>query len=72
MGRLSLRVADARHEFVAHHVQWHDEQSAGARWILQGDEQERENRTVGVKVPYRMLATTTLWPCEGAHETRAQ
>ena len=55
MGRLSLRVAecrgvtygnversrraisDARHESIAQHVQWHDEQ-------------ERENRTAGVKL----------------------
>ena len=31
----------------------------GARWILQGDEQERENRTAGVKALYGMLASTT-------------
>ena len=31
----------------------------GARWILQGDEQERENRTAGVKALYTMLASTT-------------
>ena len=31
----------------------------GARWILQGDEQERENRTVGVKVLHCTLAATT-------------
>ena len=31
----------------------------GARWILQGDEQERENRTAGVKALYSMLASTT-------------
>ena len=31
----------------------------GARWILQGEEQERENRTAGVKVLYSMLAATT-------------
>ena len=31
----------------------------GARWILQGDEQERENRTAGVKALYSMLAATT-------------
>ena len=30
----------------------------GARWILQGDEQERENRTAGVKALYIMLAAT--------------
>ena len=30
----------------------------GARWILQGDEQERENRTAGVKALYSMLAAT--------------
>ena len=31
----------------------------GTRWILQGDEQERENRTVGVEALYSMLAATT-------------
>ena len=31
----------------------------GARWILQGEEQERENRTAGVKALYSMLASTT-------------
>ena len=31
----------------------------GARWILHGDEQERENRTAGVKALYRILAATT-------------
>ena len=31
----------------------------GARWILRGDEQERENRTAGVKALYSMLAATT-------------
>ena len=31
----------------------------GARWILQGDEQERENRTAGVKALYSMLRATT-------------
>ena len=31
----------------------------GARWILQGHEQERENRTAGVKAYHRMLAATT-------------
>ena len=31
----------------------------GARWILQGDEQERENRIAGVKTLYSMLAATT-------------
>ena len=31
----------------------------GARWILQGDEQERENLTAGVKALYGMLAATT-------------
>ena len=31
----------------------------GARRILQGDEQERENRTAGVKALYSMLAATT-------------
>ena len=31
----------------------------GARWILQGDEQERDNRTAGVKAFQSMLAETT-------------
>ena len=31
----------------------------GVRWILQGDEQERENRTAGVKALYSMLAATS-------------
>ena len=31
----------------------------GARWILQGDEQDRENRTAGVKALYSMPAVTT-------------
>ena len=31
----------------------------GARWILQGDEQERENRTAGVKALCSVLAATT-------------
>ena len=31
----------------------------GAKWILQGDEQECENRTAGVKALYSMLASTT-------------
>ena len=31
----------------------------GARWILQGDEQERENRTAGVKALHSMLVATT-------------
>ena len=30
----------------------------GARWILQGEEQERENRTAGGKALYSMLAAT--------------
>ena len=32
---------------------------SGARWILQGDEQERENQTAGVKALCSMLASTT-------------
>ena len=44
----------------------------GARWILQGDEQERENRTAGVKALYNMLAATTSGSAKGARETRAQ
>ena len=31
----------------------------GTRWILHGDEQERENRTAGVEALYSMLAATT-------------
>ena len=31
----------------------------GARWIQQGDEQERESRSAGVKALYSMLAATT-------------
>ena len=31
----------------------------GAKWILQGSEQEHENRTAGVKALYSMLASTT-------------
>ena len=31
----------------------------GARWIEHGKEQERENRTAGVKAPHSMLASTT-------------
>ena len=31
----------------------------GARWILQGDEQGRENRAAGVKALYSMLAATS-------------
>ena len=31
----------------------------GPRWILQGDEQERENRTAGVKALYTILAATS-------------
>ena len=32
----------------------------GARWIQQGDEQERESRSAGVKALYSMLAATKL------------
>ena len=31
----------------------------GAKWILQGSEQEHENRTAGVKALYSMLTSTT-------------
>ena len=31
----------------------------GANWILQGSEQQQENRTAGVKALYSMLASTT-------------
>ena len=34
----------------------------GARWILHGEEQERENRTAGVKALYSMPASTTSGP----------
>ena len=44
----------------------------GARWILQGDEQERENRTAGVKSSQQHADGDYSWPCEGARETRAQ
>ena len=37
----------------------------GARWILQGDEQERENRTVCVKALHSMLAVTTSGRAKG-------
>ena len=37
----------------------------GARWILQGDEQERENRALRAGGDY-------FWLCKGARETRAQ
>ena len=43
----------------------------GTSWTLQGDEQERENRTAGVKALYRKLAGDFFWPCKGARETRA-
>ena len=41
----------------------------GARWILQGDKQVRENRT-GSSLQY--AGGDYFWPCEGARETRAQ
>ena len=44
----------------------------GARWILQGDEQERENRTARVKALCSLLASTTSGRAEGARETKAQ
>ena len=44
----------------------------GARWILQGDEQERENRTAGVESSPQYAGVDNFWPCEGARETRAQ
>ena len=31
----------------------------GARWILQGDERERENRTAGFEALYSKLVATT-------------
>ena len=41
----------------------------GARWIQRGDEEEREDRSVGVKALYSMLTSTTSGR---AGETRAQ
>ena len=43
----------------------------GTRWILQGDEQERENRATGVKAS-TACGGDYFWPCKGAFETRAQ
>ena len=68
-------ISDARHESVAQYVRGHDEQSLiddGARWMLHGEEQERENRTAGVKALYKMLASTTSGRAKGACETRVQ
>ena len=42
------------------------------RWIRQGDEQERENRTARVKAPLQSAGVDYFWPCEGARETKAQ
>ena len=44
----------------------------GARWIQHGDEQERENRTAGVKSSLQYAGGDYFWPCKGARETRAQ
>ena len=49
------RGQDERSQIVTNRVLIDD----GARWILQGDEQERENRTAGGKALYSMLAATT-------------
>ena len=38
----------------------------GARWILQGDEQECENRTAGVKALDSMLTADYFWMRKGA------
>ena len=42
----------------------------GARWILQGDEQERENRTSWCQSSLQYAGGDHFWPCEGARETR--
>ena len=66
-------ISDARHECVAQYVQWTNRVliDDGTRWTLHGDEQERENRTAGVKALCSMLAaTTSVVPCKGARETR--
>ena len=42
----------------------------GARWILQGDEQERENRTAVLKLQH--AGGDFFWPCKGAREPTAQ
>ena len=39
----------------------------GAKWIMQGSEQEQRDRTAGVKALFSMF-----WSCEGARETRAE
>ena len=44
----------------------------GARWIQHGDEQERENRTAGVKSTLQHAGVDNFGPCKGARETRAQ
>ena len=44
----------------------------GARWILQGDEQEREDGTAGVKALHKQAGGDCFWPCKGARETSAQ
>ena len=61
--RSGRAISDARHESLL--LNTCDSMTSrvliddGARWILQGDEQERENRTAGVKALFSMLATTT-------------
>ena len=54
-------ISDVRHECVAQYVQWTNRVliDDGTRWTLHGDEQERENRTAGVKALCSMLAATT-------------
>ena len=44
----------------------------GAKWILQGREEEHENRTAGVKSSLQYTAVDNFWSCEGARETRAE
>ena len=44
----------------------------GARRILLGDEQERENRTVWCQSSPQYTGVDNFWPCEGARETRAE
>ena len=44
----------------------------GARWILQGDEQEREKRARWCQSSLQYAGGDYFWQCEGTRETRAQ
>ena len=66
-------VSDARHESVAQHVQWHDEQSAPLRWSKM-DTARRRART---REPNSWCQSSLqhaggdfFSPCEGAREQR--